>query len=157
MKRLVSMAAATAALCVMACVSLGPTKVPRCSPNAHPVELPARDFVADYAYQLDAPAAVASLRIVAEKTGGRLVLVGFNEFGVKAFSLTQAEGQVEVVRNLGPLLAVDPSNVLEDLGYARFLEGEAPGSSVTVDRRSCGYRVRIESLSGGTARASGSL
>ena len=133
---------------VLACSSHYPATVAPCSPAPSAVELPQRDFVTDYAYHLEGPGKEATLRLVAEKAGERLVVVGFNEFGVKAFSLTQDGGQVHVTRNLGPLLTVSPSNVLEDLGYGGFLEGKPPGSTVVVDRRACGYRVRIERLSG---------
>lgn len=100
-----------------------------------------------------------ALDLVAEKTSGRLVVVGFNALGVKSFAVTQRGLEVEVDRFL-PGLPVPPENVLRDLhrvSFSKFappgrnvepdvsLRGslEGPGARVEILHAGCGYRTTV--------------
>ena len=89
----------------------------------------------------------ATFDLVIEKHVDQLVLVGFNEFGAKAFSVVQRGTEVETLRHLGPATPVPPENILRDLHRARL--GAPPGNATVeesagrteIDNPSCGYRA----------------
>jgi hypothetical protein len=85
----------------------------------------------------------AGFLVVAEKRGHRLVLVGLNPFGAKAFSVTQQHGAVTAESHLGRALAVPPENVLRDWYAlrARTEGGSADGAPVRIARPACGYEA----------------
>jgi hypothetical protein len=66
----------------------------------------------------------AGLYVVTQKRGDELVMVGFNAFGAKAFTLTQRGTHVEAQNMLGRGLPVPPENVLRDLHRVHFLPSE---------------------------------
>jgi hypothetical protein len=86
-----------------------------------------------------------ALELVAERRGERLVVVGFNAFGAKAFALTQRGLEVDAESFLGRALAVPPENVLRDLHAARFARPDAP-ARVAVARPGCGYTATFVSV-----------
>lgn len=82
----------------------------------------------------------AGFSLVAEKRGERLVLVGLNAFGARAFSLTQQGEAVESDDRLGRALAVPPETVLRDW-HALRAAGAAPPGTFTLARPECGYQA----------------
>jgi Protein of unknown function (DUF3261) len=80
----------------------------------------------------------AGFSLVAEKRGERLVLVGLNAFGARAFSVTQDQQRVEADARLGRALAVPPETVLRDWHALRAAGAEAP-ATVELARPECGY------------------
>lgn len=82
----------------------------------------------------------AGFSLVAEKRGARLVLVGLNAFGARAFSLTQEGERVAADARLGPALEVPPETVLRDWHAARAA-GTEPPATLELDRPECGYRA----------------
>ena len=86
------------------------------------------------------------LELLAERRGDRLVVIGFNAFGARVFSLVQRGGEVESDAPLGRALAIAPGNALRDLHEARFFHPES-GERTDVHRRGCDYTatfVRVE-------------
>lgn len=67
-----------------------------------------------------------SLELAVEKRGDQLVVVAFDPFGVKSFSLVQQGLAVEVEGLPPAALPTAPENVLRDLHRARFLALAAP-------------------------------
>jgi hypothetical protein len=87
-----------------------------------------------------------ALELLAERRGDRLVVIGFNAFGARVFSLVQRGREVERDAPLGRALAIAPENALFDLHEARFFHPES-GGRVEVHRRGCDYTatfVRVE-------------
>ena len=132
---------------MLACAFGLPPQLGRCDSGGLESPLPLDDFVGRYSYRATAPGASSTLELVAEKHGARLAVVGFNEFGVKAFSVTRLAGVTTVERHLGPLLRIPPENVVDDLFEAQFLEGLPVGSVVVVEHPSCRYQARVKLLS----------
>jgi hypothetical protein len=67
-----------------------------------------------------------ALRLVTEKRGRRLVVVGFNAFGAVVFQSVQTGGELTLDALPAPALEVPPVNVLRDLHRVRFLAADAP-------------------------------
>lgn len=132
---------------MLACALGLPSQMGRCDSEGVALTLPEGDFVGRYSYRVVGHGTSSSLELVAEKHGDRLVVVGFDEFGVKAFSWIRVAGVTTVDPHVGPLLRVPPENVVEDLFRLRFLEGMPVGSVGAVDHRSCQYHARVELLS----------
>jgi hypothetical protein len=82
----------------------------------------------------------AGFSLVAEKRGERLVLVGLNAFGARAFSVTQEQTQVETDARMGRALAVPPETVLRDW-HALRAAGAEPPATLTLARPECGYEA----------------
>jgi Protein of unknown function (DUF3261) len=80
----------------------------------------------------------AGFTLVAEKRGTRLVLVGLNAFGARAFSVTQDRQQVEADARLGRALQVPPETVLRDW-HALRAAGVEPPATFELARPECGY------------------
>ena len=76
--------------------------------------------------------------LVAEKRGERLVLVGLNAFGARAFSVTQEQLHVEADARMGRALQVPPETVLRDWHALRAAGTEAP-ATLELARPECGY------------------
>jgi len=82
----------------------------------------------------------AGFSLVAEKRGERLVLVGLNAFGARAFSVTQERTEVEADARMGRALAVPPETVLRDW-HALRAAGAEPPATLTLARPECGYEA----------------
>jgi hypothetical protein len=84
----------------------------------------------------------AGFSLVAEKRGGRLVLVGLDAFGARAFSVTQEGVAVESDARMGRALAVPPETVLRDW---HALRAAAPSlhEPLVLTRPECGYEVTL--------------
>jgi hypothetical protein len=80
----------------------------------------------------------AGFTLVAEKRGEKLVLIGLNPFGARAFSVTQQQLEVEADARLGRALAVPPETVLRDW-HALRAGGAAPRATFELARPECGY------------------
>jgi hypothetical protein len=83
----------------------------------------------------------AGFALIAEKRGERLVLVGLNAFGARAFSVTQERLRVEADARLGRALEVPPETVLRDWHAARAAGGATPPATLELARPECGYRA----------------
>jgi hypothetical protein len=84
----------------------------------------------------------AGFSLVAEKRGERLVLVGLDAFGARAFSVTQERLAVEADARMGRALAVPPETVLRDW-HALRAAGAALHAPLTLARPECGYEVTL--------------
>lgn len=118
---------------------------PRLAPCPGPVpavaSLPAGDFGWRERVRYRGGDVDAGFLVVAEKRGDRLVLVGLNPFGAKAFSVTQQQGALTAESHLGRALAVPPENVLRDWYALRARGGGAAGDPVRIARPACGYEA----------------
>ena len=76
--------------------------------------------------------------LVAEKRGEKLVLIGLNAFGARAFSVTQEQLHVEADARMGRALAVPPETVLRDWHALRAANAEPP-ATLELARPECGY------------------
>lgn len=110
--------------------------------------LPAGDLVWHDRVRYRGGAVDAGFSLVAEKRGERLVLVGLNAFGARAFSVTQERDQIAADARLGRALAVPPENVLRDWHAARAALAAAPAAAlaaapgrIELTRPECGYRA----------------
>jgi hypothetical protein len=104
-------------------------------------EIPDGDFLLRERVRVVGGEVDAGLELVVERRGPRLVVVGFNAFGAKAFSVVQRGSDVETESYL-PALPVPPGNALRDLHAARFLPQDAAArrrERVEVARPGCGY------------------
>ena len=138
---------AFAAVWLLACTAGLPPRIASCpNPTSGAGEF-AGDFTRRYSYAVTGQGATATLEVVVENRGGRLALVAFNEFGVKAFSVVRDESGLSTQLHLGPLVVVPPGNILGDLERVAFLEGVPIGNAVEIDQRVCHYRSRLELLS----------
>jgi hypothetical protein len=95
----------------------------------------------------------AGFALVAEKRGERLVLVGLNAFGARAFSVTQQQAQIESDARMGRALAVPPETVLRDW-HALRAAGAAPSATFTLTRPECGYEATFAAESVRSVNAS---
>jgi hypothetical protein len=84
----------------------------------------------------------AGFSLVAEKRGERLVLVGLDAFGARAFSVLQDGLAVEADARFGRALAVPPETVLRDWHALRAAETELHAPLV-VARPECGYEATL--------------
>jgi Protein of unknown function (DUF3261) len=76
--------------------------------------------------------------LVAEKRGEKLVLIGLNAFGARAFAVTQDELHVDADARLGRALQVPPETVLRDW-HALRAAGAEPPATLELARPECGY------------------
>jgi hypothetical protein len=84
----------------------------------------------------------AGFALVAEKRGPRLVLVGLDAFGARAFSVTQEGDAVESDARYGRALAVSPETVLRDWHALRAADASLHAPLVLA-RPECGYEVTL--------------
>jgi hypothetical protein len=84
----------------------------------------------------------AGFSLVAEKRGARLVLVGLDAFGARAFSVTQEGSAVETDARFGRALAVPPETVLRDW-HALRAASPALHEPLALARAECGYEVTL--------------
>jgi hypothetical protein len=95
------------------------------------------DFLLRARIRLAAGAIDAPLQLAVEKRGDVLVLVGFDPFGAKLFTVRQRGRETEVEALPAPVLPVPPRNVLRDLHRVRFLglaRPDAPDAELTEVR-----------------------
>jgi hypothetical protein len=95
-----------------------------------------------------------SFGLVVQKIGERLVVLGTNAFGAKAFAVTQEGDMLEARSFVGPALSVPPENVLRDLHRAYFLAPAqiaasprtatpTPDGAIRITAPSCGYESTL--------------
>jgi hypothetical protein len=122
-------------------------RIPDCEgPLLATADIPGGDFRLRERVRIAGRGVDLGLELLAERRADRLVVIAFNEFGARVFSLVQRGSEVESEAKLGRALAVPPENVLRDLHEARFFHPEA-GDRVEVRRRGCDYTatfVRVE-------------
>jgi hypothetical protein len=135
----------------LGCATLQVATAPRIDscegPLVRAAEIPGGDFALRERVRLAGENVDLALELLAERRGDRLVLVGFNAFGTRVFSLVQMGSEItERDAPLGRALPVPPENVLRDLHAARFAAPDTP-DRVVVHRPGCGYTatfVRVE-------------
>ena len=135
----------------LGCVSLSVLTAPRIDECAGPLvpvaEIPGGDFALRERVRVAGEGVDLGLELLAERRGDRLVVVGFNAFGARVFSLVQQRDEVtQRDEPLGRALPVPPDNLLRDLHAARFSAPETP-DRVELRRPGCGYTatfVRVE-------------
>lgn len=120
--------AALAALLCGACRTPGlPTwAVPRCPGMLRPTGEIAGDFLLRQRVRVRREERDIPLELALEKRGDTLVVLGFDAFGAKLFSVTQRGLETEIDSLPPPALEVPPENVLSDLHRVHFLGLEPP-------------------------------
>ena len=143
-------AAGICAAFAFGCAALQLATSPRIAECGGPLlattEIPGGDFRLRERVRIAGGGVDLGLELLAERRADRLVVIAFNEFGARVFSLVQRGSEVESEAKLGRALAVPPENVLRDLHEARFFHPEA-GERVEVRRPGCDYTatfVRVE-------------
>ena len=140
--------AAIAAL-ALGCAALPhiPSRIPDCEgPLVPTAQIPGGDFRLRERVRFIGSGVDLGLELLAERSGDRLVVIGFNEFGARVFSAVQRGVEVESDAPLGRALEISPENVLRDLHEARFFHPET-GERTEVHRPGCDYTatfVRVE-------------
>lgn len=131
------------------CASLpgfGP-RIARCpGPLPDAASIPGGDFLLREKLRVKGPEVELGLELVAERRGERLVLVGFDAFGARVFSVEQRGAEVAIDSRLGRALALPPENALRDWHAARRVE-RSDEPRVELARPGCDYRasfVRVE-------------
>ena len=92
----------------------------------------------------------ASFEFVVQKHGNTLIVVGLNEFGAKAFVVTQRGLEIDARSLLGPVEIVPPRTALHDLHRARLTPPDtvaAEAEDITLRPPGCGYAVTCSRLS----------
>lgn len=124
-----------------------PPRIADCpGPVASTSTLPRGDFVIREQVHVAGGEVDTGFDVVAEKKGGRLVLVGFTPFGAKAFSVVQEGSRVSSRSFLGRMLSIAPENVLRDLYAADFAQPDSPARA-TIRRPGCGYTATLVRVS----------
>ena len=152
-----------AAASLAGCASLAPKRLADCPGPLRSTREIAGDFVRQERIRVRGRGVDEAFALVIEKSGARLVVLGLNAFGAKAFSLRQQDLSVESTSYLGRALAVPPENVLRDLHRAYFLTPEAalasersatPGSdgAIRIASAACGYESTLVRVSSSSAR-----
>jgi hypothetical protein len=141
--------AAALAVLVLGCAALPrpPARIADCEgPLVPTADIPGGDFRLRERVRIAGGGVDLGLELLAERRADRLVVIGWNAFGARAFSIVQRGTLVESDAPLGRALEVSPENVLRDLHEARFFHPES-GERTDVHRRGCDYTatfVRVE-------------
>ena len=129
---------------VLGCACASPLFPPRLADCGGPLPavaaIPGGDFVLREQARFSGGEVDVALDLLAERRGDRLVLVAFDAFGTRVFSVVQRGSEVEEDSPMGRALAVPPGNALRDWYAARELGPEA-GDRVEVRRPGCDYRA----------------
>lgn len=96
------------------------------------------DFALQARYRARSRGREEALLLVAEKRGGRLVLLGLDPLGTEVFALVQEDGAVRRERHLRPLFPFAPENALRDLERVRFADRLGPADAGVQVRREGG-------------------
>jgi hypothetical protein len=97
------------------------------------------------------------LDAVLQKQGDSLLVVGLGPMAVKAFTLTQRQGQITFTQSFGPPLPFSPRNIIVDVhriffkrlpppadaGYAGVIRGELDGEQVEETWQAGELRARV--------------
>ncbi len=127
----------------------GAPAIPACPGSLRPTQQIEGELRLRLRMRLQASELDAALELAVEKRGDELVVIGFDPFGVKSFSLVQRGLEVEVEGLPPAVLPTAPLNVLRDLHRARFLALETPpGGQGQVMASLDGVRI-TEHWSGG--------
>jgi hypothetical protein len=123
-----------------------------CPGILRPTEEIAGDFRLEQRVHVRAESGETSLRIVAEKQGLRLVVIGLNPLGAKLFTVIQTMREVEVDALPERVLPVPPLDVMRDLHRARFLDaGVVPDANGHAEGIRNGTRI-VETWRDGVLR-----
>lgn len=127
----------------------GGPAIPACPGSLRPTQQIEGELRLRMRMRLQASELDAALELAVEKRGDELVVVGFDPFGVKSFSLVQRGLEVDVEGLPPAVLPTAPLNVLRDLHRVRFLALDAPpGGEGQVMASLDGVRI-TEHWSGG--------
>jgi uncharacterized protein DUF3261 len=139
------------AMAALGCTTLSVLTAPHIDACAGPLvpaaQIPGGDFALRERVRVAGEGVDLGLELLAERRGDRLVVVGFNSFGARVFSLVQ-EGEEITQRDepLGRALPIPADNLLRDLHAARFSAPDTP-DRVELRRPGCGYTatfVRVD-------------
>jgi hypothetical protein len=134
--------------------------LPRACPGPLlPVSEMGADFSAQARYRVRSRGREEALTLVAEKRGGRLVLLGLDPLGTLVFSLVQEDREVRRERHLRPLFPFAPENALRDFERVRFAERlaggeddarvEARAGASLISREACGWEAMLAPIRSG--------
>lgn len=111
-------------------------------------EIP-EDLRLDQRMRIRAKRIDVSMRIVVEKRGGRLVVIGLDPLGAVLFSVVQTGVEVEIEALPRAVAPVPPLNVLRDLHRVRFLSADVPpDASGRAESERDGTRITEEWIGG---------
>jgi len=143
-------AATAAAALLIGCTTLELARTPRIADCPGPLlptaDIPGGDFRLRERVRIAGAGVDLSLELLAERRADRMVVIGWNAFGARAFSIVQTGLDVESDAPLGRALEIPPENVLRDLHEARFRHPDT-GDETAVHRPGCDYAatfVRVE-------------
>jgi hypothetical protein len=143
--------ALAAATSLLGCAALAglPRPIPECPGVLVTTDAMGGDFRLRQQVRVRGERSEAGFTLVAEKRGGRLVLVALDRFGAKAFAVGQESATVRVERAPHPGFPVPPVNVLRDFQRMRFLgEGEPmPSGAWRVRPSGCRHETLFVTLS----------
>jgi hypothetical protein len=145
-RALATLLAAGALGCATLPIAMSPRIAACDGPLLATPEIPGGDFLLRERVRFAGKGVDLGLELLAERRGDRLVVIGFNEFGARVFSLVQRGVALETDAPLGRALALPPENALRDLHEARFFHPES-GERAVVQRPGCDYTatfVRVE-------------
>ena len=124
-----------------------PARIADCDgPLVATSDIPGGDFHLRERVRIAGGGVDLGLELIAERRADRLVVIGFNSFGARVFSIVQTGLELESDAPLGRALEIPPENVLRDLHEARFLHPDT-GELASVHRPGCDYTatfVRVE-------------
>jgi hypothetical protein len=134
--------------------------LPRACPGPLlPVAEMGPDFALQAHYRVRSRGREQALLLVAEKRGGRLVLLGLDPLGTHVFSLVQEGSEVRRERHLRPLFPFAPENALRDVERVRFADAlaarddgarlEREGGTARVLRPACDWEASLAWVGGG--------
>jgi hypothetical protein len=154
-KALAGAALLGALLAAPGCVTLAMLRpLPRaCEGPLLPVAELGPDFAFQARYRVRSRGREEAIRLVAEKRGERLVLLGLDPLGTQVFSLVQEGDRVRRERHLRPLFPFAPENALRDLERVRFADRLGPadagvdvrreGEALVLIRPSCDWEATL--------------
>ena len=140
---------AFAALLALGCATLpiGLPYVPDCAGAlVDTTALPGGDFTLRERVRIEARDVDVALEVVAERRGEQLVLVGFDAFGARAFSVVQTGVATETDAPMGRAFPIGPLNLLRDAHAAGRFAPDAVERDA-VRREGCEHTanfVRVE-------------
>ena len=152
MRRLAALVALSALGCAAgACRSVSglPPRLRDCDGPVRATEEIAGDFTRTLRLRVRGGGVDESFGVVLQKRGARLVVLGTNAFGAKAFAVTQEGERLEARSFLGAALSVPPQNVLRDLHRAYFLTPEQAAASERSVAREADGSLRVASAACG--------
>jgi len=128
----------------------GPRALASCPGVLRPVDAIDGNFVAQQQVRIRTETWDLPLRVVVQKTGGELILIGFDPIGAKLFTLVQKGSTTRVDALPRAVWPISPMSVLRDLHRIRFLAAPRPAGGSGTTTRSFDDTTVTDTWRGGT-------